>query len=288
MNSSNLSFRNFVISGMRHSNFILLYWRKEQKEFNKNLRILRHGPDKNAVHDLRVAIKKLRASLKLYAIITDKKDWQSHFIETKKLFTVLGKERDVEICFELLNEDEKKNQSDYGNAKSYLQSMLLTMQSWTHRALKNYSKTELANLTLLLGHGADAPSTEGLIENTIEAINGNLQQIKNYYKKPHKIRKLLKDVYYWLKMLPKNTTPDDSLEKELEKILDDFGAWQNDETLLAKARHFRKDNLPDTFKEYDSLKTLEKNIEERKEKSLKNTLNKTKRLPEKISIKEKS
>lgn len=268
---------------MRHSNFILLYWRKEQKEFNKNFRILRHGPDKKAVHDLRVAIKKLRACLKLYAIITNKKDWQSLFIETKKLFSVLGKERDVEICLELVNEDEKENESGYSNAKSYLRSMLLTMQSWTQQALKNYSKTELANLTLLLSQGANKPSKESLIEKTIEAINDNLQQIKNFYKKPHKIRKLLKDVYYWLKMLPKNTVADDTLEKELEKILDDFGNWQNDEVFLSKVKHFRKDNLPDVFKEYDSLKTLEKNAEEGKEKLLKNALHKTKQLPKKVS-----
>ena len=40
-------------------NFILLYWREEIKVFNKNFKILKYGPDKNAVHDLRVAIKKI-------------------------------------------------------------------------------------------------------------------------------------------------------------------------------------------------------------------------------------
>jgi len=271
---------------MRHSNFIFLYWRKEQKEFNKNFRILSQGPDKNAVHDLRVAIKKLRATLKLYAIITSKKDWQNLFIETKKLFTVLGKERDVEISTELLLEDEKKNEADYSNAKTYLQSLLQTMQSWSQDALKNYPKTELTTLTLLLSKDADNHTKEWLVEKTIEVINDSLQKIKNYYKKPHKIRKLLKDIYYWLKMLPKNTLPD-SLEKELEKILDDFGNWQNDEVFLSKVKHFRKDNLPDAFKEYDSLKALEENIEESKEK-LRDVLHKTKQLPNKISVKEKA
>jgi CHAD domain-containing protein len=268
---------------MRHSNFILLYCKEEQKVFNKNFEILGHGSDKNAVHDLRVSVKKLRACLKLYAIITKKKNWQSLFIETKNLFTILGKERDIEMCLELLSDEEKKSKSDYNNIKIYLQTMLQTAQTWTQYAIKNYHKTELANLTSLLSEGADKPTKEWLIEKTIDAINDNLQQIKDYYKQPHKIRKLLKDVYYWLKMLPENVLADESLEKKLEGILDDFGNWQNDEMLLTKTKHFRKDNLPDSFEEYDSLKTLEKNVEERKEKLLKDVLHKTKQLPKKIS-----
>ena len=268
---------------MWHSNFIRRYWEEEQKVFNKNFEILSHGQDKDAVHDIRVAIKKLHACLKLYAIITEKKDWQSLFTETKSLFSVLGRERDVEMCLELVSNDEKETGADYTNIKNHLQSLLQTMQRWSQHALKNYYKTELADLTSLLTRGADEPAKEWLIEKTIDAINNHLRQIKDYYKQPHKIRKLLKDVYYWLKMLPKNAVTDYSLEKKLEGILDDFGNWQNDEMLLTKTKHFRKDNLPDSFGEYDSLKKFEKRMKERKEKLLKDVLYKTKRLPKKIS-----
>jgi CHAD domain-containing protein len=266
---------------MTHSNFILLYWRKEQKVFNKNFELLSLGPNKNAVHDLRVAIKKLRACVKLYAIITKRKDWQSFFNETKKLFTVLGKERDVEMCLELLSDDEKESGSDYTNIKIYLQLLLQTIQNWSLHALKNYHKTELDNLALALS--GNTHSKEWLIKKTIDAINDHLQQIKDYYKQPHKIRKLLKDVYYWLKMLPTNAVAETSMEKDLEGILDDFGNWQNDEMLLTKVKHFRKDDLPDSFQEYDSLKTFEKKVEERKGKLLKDVLHKTRQLPKKIS-----
>jgi hypothetical protein len=187
------------------------------------------------------------------------------------------------MCLELLADDEKENKTDYTNIKTYLQSMLQTMQVWSLHALRNYPKTELVNLTSLLSQGADEPAKEWLIEKTIDAINDHLKQIKDYYKQPHKIRKILKDVYYWLKMLPKNAVTDYSLEKKLEGILDDFGNWQNDEMSLTKTKHFRKDNLPDSFGEYDSLKKFEKRVEERKGKLLKDVLHKTKRLPKKIS-----
>ena len=268
---------------MTHSNFILIYWKKEQVEFNKNLEILGNGPDKNAVHDLRVAIKKLRACLKLYVIITEKKEGKELFNETRNLFSILGKERDIEICLELLTAYEKENNIKFSNLKIYLQSQLEITQTWSQHALKNYHEKELANLTLLLNPGAEVPDKDWLIKKTIDAINDHLRQIKGYYKQPHKMRKLLKDVYYWLKMLPQNTIKKKELENKLEKILDDFGNWQNDEIFLVKCKHFRKDDLPDPLEEYKLLKTLEKKIEERKEKLLKDVLHKTNQLPKKVS-----
>jgi len=94
---------------MDNSSFILLYWRKEQKEFKKNFEILRSRPDKNAVHDIRVSIKKLRACLKLYSLIGEKDKWQTLFTETKKLFSILGKERDIEVCIELISGYEQES-----------------------------------------------------------------------------------------------------------------------------------------------------------------------------------
>jgi hypothetical protein len=154
---------------------------------------------------------------------------------------------------------------------------LQTMQTWSHHALKNYREEELNGLTLLLSKDADETDKDWLIKKTIEIINEQLLQIKNYYRQPHKMRKLLKDVYYWLKMLPKDSISNTSLEKKLEKVLDDFGNWQNAEVLLSKARHFRKDSLPVSFGEYDSIKTFEKKTGERKETLLKDLLHKIKR-----------
>jgi hypothetical protein len=84
-------------------------------------------------------------------------------------------------------------------------------------------------------------------------------------------------------MLPEGSVSESSFEKELNKMLDDFGDWQNDEMLLAKVKHFRKDSLPSPLPEYETLKTFEKKIKEKKDKILKEVLQKTKRLPKEIS-----
>ena len=85
-------------------------------------------------------------------------------------------------------------------------------------------------------------------------------------------------------MLPEDSIDNASFEKEINKMLDDFGNWQNDEILLMLIKHFRKDYLPVPIPEYDSFKTFEKKIEEKKERILKAVTHKTKQLPKKISL----
>ncbi len=268
---------------MNNSNFILLYWRKEQKEFKKNFEILYKVANKNAVHDIRVAIKKLRACLKLYSLIREKENWKDHFTETKKLFSILGKERDIEICLELISGYEKESKENLSFVKSELQKQLRINQRWSQKAIKNYPKKEFVRIEYVLKKDTGLSEKEW-IEKTIDCIITHLQQIKKYYKQPHQIRKILKDIYYWLKMLPEGAVDAaSSFEKEINKILDDFGNWQNDEILTRLIKHYQKDYLPEEIPEYDSFKTFEKKIDEKKEKILKVALHKTKRLRKKIS-----
>ena len=268
---------------MDNSSFILLYWRKEQKEFKKNFEILRSRPDKNAVHDIRVSIKKLRACLKLYSLIGEKDKWQTLFTETKKLFSILGKERDIEVCIELISGYEQESGENLIFIKDDLKLQLRQNQRWSQEVIKKYTGKELAKIEYIFKQDTSLSQKEW-IEKTIDCINSLLQEIKKYYKKPHQTRKILKDIYYWIKMLPEDSIDNASFEKEINKMLDDFGNWQNDEILLMLIKHFRKDYLPVPIPEYDSFKTFEKKIEEKKERILKAVIHKTKQLPKKISL----
>src|SRR6186997_2454292 len=82
--------------------FILLHWKKQQRIFFQNLAILRKLPDDKAIHDLRVAVKKLRSYLKLLTILFKKIEEEPGFEKTGQLFKVLGKHRDIEMGLLLL------------------------------------------------------------------------------------------------------------------------------------------------------------------------------------------
>jgi CHAD domain-containing protein len=272
---------------MGYTDFILIHWKKEQKVFNKNLAVLKQHPEKEAVHDLRVAVKKLRAALELYFLISEK-PWQENPLkETEKLFSILGKQRDIEICLELIAISEKETGEKYAALKYYLRSLLSVACKWTKKAVQHYKKKELAGIALLLKDETLVIEEEELKHKIAGIINTRLTNCRNYYKKPHKLRQYLKEIYYWIKMIPGSLLFPVEYEKELQLLLDDFGNWQNLSVFEIRLKHFRKDYLPKTFPEYETTKMLRAAIKEKKEKLLKLALNRTRSLLKKTMATEK-
>ncbi|MES1197971.1 MAG: CHAD domain-containing protein [Chitinophagaceae bacterium] len=268
---------------MSSSNLILTHWRKELKVFNKNFEILRKGSDKEAVHDLRVAIKKLRSYLKLFVFITEKKEWKYLFPETIRLFRILGKERDIELCLELILAYKKEEARNiFRHFIKYMRRQLLYTKGWSKEAVKSYPENELTKISLIMKNDSLLVDGNQLIKKIIDVINTQLQQIKKYYKRPHKIRKLLKDVYYWIKLLPGGAISDSTIEKKLNEMLDDFGIYQDEEMLLSKTRHYRKDYIPRPITEYKAIQLFEKKISNKKEKLLKEVLSNSRKLSKEI------
>ena len=86
---------------MPDENPILIYWRSELDVFNKNLTSLREKINEEAIHDLRVAIKKLRSCFKLYSELI-KKRHKKLPVGIDTLFSILGKHRNIEMNKKLL------------------------------------------------------------------------------------------------------------------------------------------------------------------------------------------
>jgi CHAD domain-containing protein len=275
---------------MTYCNFIFTHWKKEQRVASDNLALLKQHHDKNAVHDLRIAIKNLRAALKLYILITEEPFWQYPLKKTEELFNILGKQRDIEICLETLATLEKETAKKYTELKYHFQSLLIVAYKWTTKTVREYKKKELAAIALLLKDERQFFVPEELEYKIPGIINNHLADCRNYYKQPHKLRQYLKEIYYWIKMIPKAIFVQVEYEKRLHEILEDFGNWQDLQMFEIKIKHFRKDYLPKVFHEYDSIKMLKNSVTEKKAILLKTALNKTRRLIRKVTSpkKEKS
>ncbi len=130
--------------------FILYHWKKQEKIFLQNLQALRSGHQTDAIHDLRVAVKKLRSYLKLLTIVFKEKDYDSEFETTEQLFSVLGKHRDIEMGLSLLQAFEQENAVAYTAFSNQLKAVLQQTRAWTQNALKDYDEKELTDLTLQL------------------------------------------------------------------------------------------------------------------------------------------
>ena len=249
--------------------FILLHWKKQQRIFSQNLAILRKLPDDKAIHDLRVAVKKLRSYLKLLTILFKKIEEEPGFEKTGQLFKVLGKHRDIEMGLILLEAFEKEHRLTYTAFRFHLKVALQRTQLWVQNALSKYDDTELSRLTRQLGlHLKESNKEELLKEINIIFTKENkklTRLVKHLADQPHEIRKMLKNIFYWIAICPKDFLLNSSQVSKLKKALDQLGDWQDHEMLHSKIKHFRKDFVPASREEYLQLKDLEKDIERKME-----------------------
>jgi len=249
--------------------FILLHWKKQQRIFSQNLATLRKLPDDKAIHDLRVAVKKLRSYLKLLTILFKKIEEEPGFEKTGQLFKVLGKHRDIEIGLVLLEGFEKQHKVTYTAFRFHLKVALQRTQLWVQNALSKYDESELTGLTRQLGlHLKEANRLELLKEISILFTKENkklARLAKDLADQPHEIRKMLKNIFYWIGICPKDFLLNSNQVTKLKKALDQLGDWQDHEMLHSKIKHFRKDFVPASREEYQQLKDLEKDIQRKME-----------------------
>lgn len=248
--------------------FILLHWKRQQRIFLQNLAKLKGQQEAKAIHDIRVATKKLRSYLKLMTVLL-KDDKETAFEKTEQMFSVLGKHRDIEMGLLLLQSLEKENRMAYPVFRRQLKVALQTTEIWVQNSLNKYDEKELADLTSELQQDLKEKNNQELLDKTGAVLNKEFKKLKGLAKHfnnhPHVVRKMLKNIFYWISISPKDLLLNSSQVRKLRKSLGYLGDWQDHEMLYQKIKHFRKDFVPDSREEYLLLKELEKNIESKME-----------------------
>lgn len=247
--------------------FILRYWKKQVQVFQQNLVLVKKQRHTDAVHDLRVAVKKMRSCLKLLHIAR-RDNYTLAFEETENLFSILGKYRDIEMAISLLRDGERKNDASYKVFHDYLAIALLQQDKWVQAAIGEYDKNELNELTAQLEldlKDVDRPELVQKFKNVIEKEFKKAMRHANHFSRDtHQIRKILKDIFYWVEMAPAGVLMEIARVKKIKKILNNLGDWQDHEMLYQKVRHFRKDFVADAKDEYQTLKELERILLDKK------------------------
>ncbi len=256
--------------------FLVQHWKKQQKIFLANLVLLRQKSGSTAIHDWRVAVKKLRSYLKLCFLILEKKYEKDLLNSTEKLFRTMGKQRDIEMSQGLLTATEKENTATYPSFRSHLDFAFSAAEKRMKDVLQNYDPGELQKALESIKAGFSQVSEETLKEQTIHIIKKQIKKIsillKDISKKnAHQLRKLMKDLLYWVSICPFPSPIDPGRLKKLNKILDRLGDWQDQEVFLLYSRHFRNDLLAKGSEEFDAHKQMEKKFKKRKQEYLQKT-----------------
>lgn len=268
-----------TVINMNTGNLVSLNWEKELQVFKKNLSVLRKNHRKNALHDLRVAVKKLRAFLELGLLLSrDKEDARTLQAETilnytESLFTVSGRQRDLEICLEIVSTFKKETGHPFSELNSFFRSCLKKAGTWTRAGIQHFKITELHKAGRLLEQKIEHTDPLFLNSTIMEQVTGQIPLVQHWFHKPHQLRKKLKTIYYWLQIVK----PESAETTSLHEILDNLGDWQDLGIMETRVKHFRQELLPGVFDEKSYLKEMEKEIEIRKKVLLKSAISKTRK-----------
>jgi CHAD domain-containing protein len=216
---------------------LLIFYNSQIKAFNENFEKVREGFGFDAVHDMRVAIKRLRVVIILceeldpeLSIINDKE-------ELRKLFRLSGKMRDAQVQQGLVREYEFKLEVDFGKFSGYL-------LNYERKAIKKFNNycthhnphdfilsisTIIPKIITTVNEGNLKSAFYELLKklfNTIEFLKTHQLQDEHL----HEIRGILKQCNYLLSIF--NTEGNDlpqlaSLLKKLEKVNELLGKWHD-------------------------------------------------------------
>ena len=254
---------------MPADNFILRHWMNETGVLHKNLVWLHREMNATAIHDLRVAVKKLRSYLKLCSLLFETTDTEKLFAGTRELFSILGKHRNLEVCRELLLSFNRKPDAITTSLLVYLQLMQDQVNPHCRRALFRYQEASLREITNRLEKRLETISEKEIADKvlitTASSIKTIKHDLKDFENRSHRVRKQLKDISYWSKACPPDLVFEKAQLKMIDKILDHLGNAQNYEVLKANLKTYRKTVLANATAEYRGIKKMEMSLGKKKE-----------------------
>ena len=257
---------------MPDENPILIYWRSELQVFNKNLLSLQQQINEEATHDLRVAIKKLRSCFKIYSDLIEKKHKKELPAGFDSLFSILGKQRDIEMNKKLLLSFEGKNTALLSPIFVYLQLLQDQAVEYGRPSIQQFESKKLETLTRQMEAGLENLNNEELLSKANEIVNSSVEKVeddlKHFKERSHLVRKQLKNIFYQSKMFHGKGLFTKSQLKKLDTILDHLGNVHDHDVLISNLKTFRKTILANTMKEYAMIKRIEERAEKKKDNLL--------------------
>jgi len=254
---------------MPDENPILIYWISELQAFTKNLLSLKEQINEDAIHDLRVVIKKLRSCFKIYSDLIKKKPRKELAAGVSSLFSILGRHRNIEMSKKLLLSLGGKNATLLKPILVYLQLLQDQASEYSRPLIQQFQPGKLETLTNEIRTGLQDLNNEAILSGANEIVDSSLKKVeddlKHFKERSHLVRKQLKDVFYQSKMFHgKNLLTKPQL-KNLDTILDHLGNIQDHEVLILNLKNFRKTILSNKLKEYSMIKRIEGRVKKKKD-----------------------
>ena len=243
-------------------------WKANEKEITKNISILQSEINTEAIHDARVAIKKLRAYCELLNELD--KSTKNDLPQTKALFDILGKHREWDIILKHLQKSPDDLSELCPLFVAHVHEVKKQISFLIKNALNEYNINELQDVGNTIEEFIKTTTLHKAADNSKRIIMRQVNKLKrfstNFKKEPHSTRKLLKAIFYWINLFPPESLYSKKQVKHLNAFLDKLGKWHDLQIVFIKIKNYRKDYLAKSLDEYQVLKKLENEVRAKRSK----------------------
>ncbi|HOI88306.1 MAG TPA: CHAD domain-containing protein [Lentimicrobium sp.] len=213
------------------------YFRKQTETFNANFRKVRENYNTDAVHDMRVAIKRIRAVFRLLPILDPAFGKDLPVEAINRVFKLSGKIRDAQVQQLLLQKMEDRLETGFGEYAAYLKTTAAAaIQEFGRYAGGHQPEDVTAGLTGLVALTL-APFSGQQVRKAVTTLTDELKELAKKLKTDqehdehmHEIRRLLKQCNYLLSVFRRNDPQLPGLSRileALEKANDTLGEWHD-------------------------------------------------------------
>ncbi|MFO7658212.1 MAG: CHAD domain-containing protein [Bacteroidales bacterium] len=234
---------------------IISYFDDKMSQFSSQLKIAEMSDNPDAVHDLRVNIKKIRSLIRTFRLHKKNRKIKRMLKNNiGNIFSKAGKIRDLQVQNVLVKDYEKILNKEFFNLKDFISVKIKSELKRFRKILPgdpvvffNPFFTEISAVIEAMEEKKAKNSIVHFVDDRIRKFNKT--RVRFYSKKLHKQRKILKELRFMYEMLlnmPLQLDFEDQVLriKEVEELL---GRW-NDYNMLKVSleNHLRKLRKPDS------------------------------------------
>lgn len=220
---------------------IIAYYRKHRQIIEENLALSRDPDDIEAIHNLRLSIKRMRVVAMLAHILSNGKfDRKQEMNDIRKLFRRAGRLRDMQVALVLLKEYDR---DELSKVIDYIEGKELKQRRAYEEVLSGFDPAILYRFEEHLA-GAISGASQKAVNHAAHSLLSDLEfDIHRIYhgstdeKRLHRIRRSLKDINYLNNIFNESLPIADHLNISAEKLRElgeTAGTWHDCLTLESK------------------------------------------------------
>ena len=253
---------------------LLSYYNHQVEAYRENFTKVCEDFGFDAIHDMRVAIKRLRAIIILAEKLDTNLQGKRVGGDVRRFFRLSGRMRDAQVQQALLKEYETSLNTDFGEYASYLlileRKSIKKFKDYLHPLSPNDFTADLELTLPALILKTDTAGIKSAISSLIAKLFHSIDQLKAQQhedKHLHKIRRQLKQISYLLSVYgtkdPDFPKPVETL-KLLEKTNHLLGKWHDHVVAIEYLTRFLRNKHGDDSNGYKHYPLLMEEISAKK------------------------